>query len=275
MIHPPGHDIRLVQGDERSLPVARVVGTHEWAVRARVLKRDARSSVLAGDSPSGEVVVKSIPLDRPKDALARLVGSTRLSRQWRGSELLAGAGINAARHLALWRGRDEGGRLIESLAIELVRGPMLLRCLAQDNLRPRQARIELARAAGALVARMIQAGLFNRDQKPSNIIVTSAEPPETPERLVLLDPVGVRPLGLMNRQSARRRMLFALLVEPIGCDLDVPMRLRMEAMHACARALGAPRNAVRADFREIDQMLFEHGDPTPDINPLDEVRQSP
>ncbi len=263
--------------------MARALMSSAWRDGARVLKREGGAEVLAGESVAGPVVVKSMRGSGGIGvALSRLLRRSRLERECAGGERLARAGIDVAPFLALWRWRDERGDAVESLAMRRIEGPTLLQAMADPPADPAQ-RIALARAAGGLVARMLAAGLFNRDQKPSNIIVQGnggggggggggGSGSDAP-RLVLLDPVGVRRPGLTGNAKARRRMLFSLIVEPIGCGLDVPMRWRLEAMRAALGPVAAARGSfaastVRADFRAIDQMLFDHGDPTPSINPL-------
>jgi tRNA A-37 threonylcarbamoyl transferase component Bud32 len=266
--------IRAALAATEAQALARALTSAAWCDGARVLKKEAGAEVLAGDSAAGGVVVKSLrDSPGPANAIARLMRRSRLEREWSRSERLARAGIDVAPMLALWRWRDERGGWVESLAMRRVEGPTLLEAIANPP-SELSARSALARAAGELVARVLAAGLFNRDQKPSNIIVARRDDGAGAGApvLVVIDPVGVRSRGPMRASVARRRMLFSLIVEPIGCGIDVPMRPRMEAMHACVSRLtgtgpGDVRRVVREDFRAIDQMLFEHGDPTPRTDP--------
>jgi hypothetical protein len=282
VIVPASQHIRVIRSSPDAQALLRTLSDPAWAAAARVLKRDERSTVLRGDTPLGPVVVKSM-LARPGLAgvVARATNRTRLARQWRGATLLRDRGFITPTPLALWRGVDAQGRPVESLALTWLEGDTLLHLLARAIEDPTSLdharRVALATAAGAHVARTLHAGLFNRDGKPSNLLVLAPAPGTAASHgaeptIAVLDPVGVRPLGLLRRDRARRRMLFSLIVEPIGCGIDVPMRPRMEAMHACVSRLtgtgpGDARRVVREDFRAIDQMLFEHGDPTPRIKP--------
>lgn len=270
--------LRAAASDAERL--ANALSDPAWKAAATILKRDRESSVLTGNSALGAVVIKSMSIGGSRHAVSRLLGRTRLLREWRGNRLAADAGIAVAPLLALWRSRDTGGILTESLAMRRIEGQTLLEAMAAPSMNPAE-RLVLARAAGGLVARMLAAGLFNRDQKPSNIIISREEGGHAASgpRLVLLDPVGVRRLSFTSVTVARRRMLFSLIVEPTGCDIDVPMPWRLAAMHAALGSLAAgtsarARSTVRADFRAIDQMLFEHGDPTPSINPLRSLPRS-
>lgn len=266
--------IRAALAAPEAQALARALTSAAWRDGARVLKKEGRAEVLTGDSVAGGVVVKSLrDSSGPANAIARLLRRSRLEREWSRGERLAHAGIDVAPMLALWRWRDEHGGWVESLAMRRVEGPTLLEAIANPP-SELSARSALARAAGDLVARVLAAGLFNRDQKPSNIIVARRDGDQSADApvLVVIDPVGVRPRGITSARVARRRMLFSLIVEPIGCGIDVPMRPRMEAMHACVSRLAGSdrsttRRVVREDFRAIDQMLFEHGDPTPRIDP--------
>lgn len=296
VIVPASQHIRVIRSSPDAQTLLRTLSDPAWAAAARVLKRDERSTVLRGDTPLGPVVVKSM-LARPGLAgvIARATSRTRLSRQWRGATLLRQRGFITPEPLALWRGVDTQGRPVESLALTWLEGDTLLHLLARAIEDPTSLdharRVALATAAGAHVARTLHAGLFNRDGKPSNLLVLtpdaapgSAASQSAEPTIAVLDPVGVRPLGLLRRDRARRRMLFSLIVECLGCGLDPGVRARLGAMHASLHTHAAPRKAgaaspgtaqagaasrevVRRDYRLIDQMLFEHGDPRPRVDP--------
>lgn len=253
----PRNQPRIIKAAGALAPaVAMHCATREWADGASVLKRDAGSWVLAGGSPAGPVVVKSMPADRPADALKMLFGRTRLLRQWQGAEVLARLRIPAARPIALWRSKDPQGRIIESLATEWLQGETVLHRVAS----PSASLDTLARDVGRLTGRLAGLGWFNRDHKPSNLMVLEGG------GIALLDTVAIRRAA---PRAALTRMLFTLLVEPIGCAVRVPARLRAVVMLAACRELGFSGEDRRVLRRRIEQRLSRHGDPRPKVNPLD------
>ena len=125
---------------------------------------------------------------------------------------------------------------------------------------------DLARRAGELTARLAAAGLFNRDHKPSNIIVEHERPgaPKSPG-LVLIDTAGVTRLGARRPE----RMLFNLVVEFVGTRTLPRRTLLMRALRAYLdHANGSTRGTPRAVWDEVERLLAEHGDPTPKDDPL-------
>ena len=285
---PQASTIRVVrQGHPLGGELARHVCEPGWQAQATELKRTGRSLVLRGPGlkdvapdrvAADRLLVKALDLHSPKDWLASGLGLTKLDRQWRGAQRLARAGFATPLPLVQFRGR--AARRVGCLLLAYVEGPTLLEVMARPG---SHELLALARAVGRHVGLMLRAGLFNRDHKPSNLLVAGAsrdarhatrtlEEHESDgrARVVVLDPVGVRWVGRSARAlaRARRRMLFALLVEPLGVGIEVGLRWRLETMHACAAVLGLPRRVVREDFRAIDQILFEHGDPTPTHDPL-------
>ncbi len=253
--------------------VAALVSSGAWLERATVLKRDKRSSVLAGRIDSLPVVVKCLLLDRPHHAFAMLLARTRGHRQWRGARLLASRGFASPELLVLSRGKRAGGLLawgrnfIETIVMERVEGPTLLEVIAGrapeiDAAAPRHTK--LARAAGELVAAMSRAGLRNRDLKPSNIIVTPSPHPVAAHRpftLVQIDTVGVE----RRTDADRSEMLFRLFVECVGTGNTPRRALRWRA--ALAATDNEPARA-RVLWRDVEARLRRHGDPTPRVNPL-------
>lgn len=296
---PQVSTIRVVRpGHPLGGKLVRHVCETRWIAAATELKRTGRSLVLRGpglgttpgttpgSGAAGRVLVKALDLSGPRDRLASWLGLSKLDRQWRGAQRLVRAGFATPEPLVQFLGRSVGhaggdgpaGKRVGCLVLAYVEGRTLLEVMARPG---SQEPVPLARAVGTHVGLMLRAGLFNRDHKPSNLLVPTAMSEPTSFRtnvrdadgrgaVVVLDPVGVRRVGRSTRAlaRARRRMLFALLVEPLGVGIEVGLRSRLETMHACAAVLGLPRRVVREDFRAIDQMLFEHGDPTPEHDPL-------
>ena len=239
--------------------LAREAGWPGWAEGALVLKSSGGSSVLAGETRAmgagGWVVVKTMAW-RARDRASALAGRTRLARQWRGAELLAGV-APCARVLALWRGVDGGGRAVESLAMERVAGRTLLE-VARDGDGP--ARSDGALLAGRVARRVWDAGLFNRDHKASNLMA--------PARggLLMIDTVGVR---RARRGDDPAEMLAKLLIEANGAGVRVRPADRGRVLRGWFGADGEGGGAERRRLRaRIERILERHGDPTPKDDPF-------
>lgn len=255
--------LRVLRSSVADAPgVARAVCDPGWLGGAAALKRTPRSIVLAGeasvDGARAGVVVKALALDRPKDALSRVAGVTRGLRQWRAATALVARGIASERPLVLFRGRA-GRRTVETIVTLRLSGQSLITHLARRNLSSRQEH-ELAGRIGELVRRMLDAGLFNRDHKPSNIIVVPA--PGRTLAPVVIDPVGVRRARPWEgRDGLMARMLASLIIEPIGVGAAPPLSLRLRVLRS---ALGdVDRAALRAMWRRIEELVQAHGDPRP------------
>jgi tRNA A-37 threonylcarbamoyl transferase component Bud32 len=239
--------------------LAMELGSERWVERAETLKRSGASAVLAGRASCGEVVVKCQRLPgRVGEARSRLMAS-RLARQWRGAERLRGAGIATAGTLMLWRGRDAGGALVECLAMERLKGRSLLHWAA-DAGAGRAERAALARGVGELTGRLVSGGLFNRDHKPSNVVVLRVEPSV---RLALVDTVGIR----KATRGGTARMLANLLYEVIGTGTTLDARERALVWRGVA-ASGPGWLGYRAVRREVEALLASHGGMRPEDDPL-------
>lgn len=275
MVGPPVKQVRIVRAgagvDGAALGAA--VGRPEWAGLAHPLKRDGRTAVFHGPVPvSGgteQVVVKCLRLDSARVRLGALVGRTRLSRQWRGAERLARAGIETARPLVLARGVDAAGERVEALILEWSAGTTLLHAASQSvhatscggarcDVRGEH---ELADEAGRLVGRLVRAGIFNRDHKASNVIVRRED--ERPV-LMLIDPVGIRG----RRAGGETVMLAKLAIECMGVGMLPRRGLLMRAVIGCARELGRDRAWRRRTWRVVEYVIGGHGDPRPKDDPL-------
>lgn len=262
----PVRVVRAVRGEDAAAwAVALADGA--WLDAARTLKADGGSRVVAARLRGREVVVKTRQL---RGAWARLkcaLGRGKGDRHWRGAALLAGKGVATARVLALARATIDGQES-ELLVMEFVPGPTLLGVMADvragrergggPGVREQHA---LARAVGAQVAQM--GDLFNRDHKPSNLIVRSGG-------VVLIDCEGVRRAVI----PGAARMFASLLIEPTGCGVPPRRALRMRALLAWAEA-GDPRGgraahraAARELWAEAARVVSHHGDPTPRVDPL-------
>jgi tRNA A-37 threonylcarbamoyl transferase component Bud32 len=261
MVVPPTQGVRVVRSrvsNPRAL--AAEVGDPAWSASAKVLKRDGRTAVLEGrvtvDGRARDIVVKVMRADRPKDRLARRLGGTRLMRQWSGAALLERAGIATPACLALWR--SAGG--VECLAMERAEGRTLLHEMARAGI-PVRDRHALAGEAGRLVAQLVRAGVFNRDHKPSNIMVRwdGAGP-----RLSLIDTAGIR----RRRAGGETVMLAKLVIECLGVGARPRTPIMMRALCVCATELGWDRARRRRTWKLVEYVISAHGNPRPKDDPL-------
>lgn len=235
---------------------------------AQTLKMAVGAGVYRSTMLGRPVVVKIRLACGPVERLKLLTRTGRAWRQWRGAEVLARAGVPAAGPLAIAVEPTAAGPR-EWLVLEALPGRTLLAHAADVHagrgvLTPR-AQHALASAAGALAGAIDRAGLFNRDLKPSNVIVTSLGTGGGGPVLAVVDTVAVR------RGRGLARMLHALAVEPLGVGALPRRGLLMRALHA-AEPDKARRHAL---WREVARSLEAHGDPTPVDDPLEGERGSP
>lgn len=227
---------------------------------AKALKIEGGNSVCAATMLGREVVVK---VWRHSSLAARfklLTRSTRAHRHWRGAAWLSSHGFATASPLLLATARGNQD-LIEYLVMEQLQGPSLLEEMDAPSL-PRALHHRLAGAVGRQAAQLVLAGRFNRDHKPSNLIVTNDGP-------ALIDTVAIRRCPRAHRASLVR-MLASLVIEPMGMGCLPRRALLMRGLtEAAATVVGrGPTAAERKDlWRNIARRVFAHGDPTPRVDP--------
>lgn len=236
------------------------LGSSAWLSRARVVKTDDRSSVLSGEVAGRGVIVKTLVTNPVRSRAPASIGKTRLNRQWRGAEMLIERGFPTVEPVLMWQGRSSRGHYAETLVMERVEGRTLLGALAGGALALGTQR-ELAEEAGRLTARLVKAGLFNRDHKPSNIILRDGAS-NGRGRLVLIDTAGVTRLGSHRPE----RMLFNLIVECVGTGTLPRRSVLLAGVKAYVDQVGD--GEWREIWRAVERMLAEHGDPTPKDDPL-------
>lgn len=206
------------------------------ASRARVLKAGRGRGVLGTELVGRRVVLKFWDTDLYLRLKGRL-NAGRAARHWRGAAWLEQQGLRTARCLAIARtviAPGEGRRAIhrEWLVMEELRGMSLLDHLTGGSLSVRQEH-DLARAVGRLIALIERAGRYNRDSKPSNLIVL--EPWNGEPAIAMVDCVAIRrqrPLGIGRRDVGS--MLASVVVEtiPLGCRPRRTLLLRgLLALH--------------------------------------------
>lgn len=234
------------------------------------------------DAPAN-VVLKIRPLVSPLSRLKAILGLGRAERHIRGAGLLALAKIPTARTLAGGLLRADGA-LCEFVAMERLEGQTLLRALLEASTGgiPVKLQHALARAAGHLVAELARNRLFNRDHKPSNIIVMgefSASPrtdgtsvPLSSPRLALIDPVGVRREWSGNPTGELREMMSKMYIEALGCAVPPRRALCMRALTEIVgyefRDRAVRSRAIREAWTACRRIIESHGDPRPKTNPL-------
>lgn len=275
MIAPPDARTRILHSViAKPHALALAIASPEALAAAQILKDDRRATVLRmDDTPCGAVVVKTRLLNRFRDRLDTLLRRTQLERQIRGARTLQRIGVATAEPLLLVRGVDRAALTArESLVTRALPGRTLLHLM--DDSAGRQVHAPsfdvqraVAHTLGCQLQRFAAAGLFNRDHKPSNLIVMFDD---SPPEIAVIDTVAIR------RDRVRDgglRMLTSLMLEPIGCGCPPPRTMRMRTLIAAttddSHPRGAPLIARKAAWRAVAQAIHEHGDPRPRVNPLD------
>lgn len=274
-----------------------------------ILKRDEHTLVTRLHASPQPIILKLQTPDSPFDHLKALFRQSRLWRQYRNARWLIDHHLPTAQPLAMLSLRDHR-HLPQGtyLAMHALDGQTLLEHLDQIARLPAitvgdavRAQHALADAAGALVANLLRAQppkarpRYNRDHKPSNLIVTAISPDRA--ELAIIDTVAIDPHPAFAHPTLPlRRMLFALIVEPLGCGILPRRALLMRGLYAYLRrewaidpgfpSMSQPprdqppvalsgltfdqwaRDSVRSLWPAILQTLNTHGDPRPRVNPL-------
>lgn len=245
---------------------------------APALKREGRGGGGVYRLPGApcDAIVKVIPLDSLWARVKSLLRLSRAWRQWRGTALLTDAGVPTARCIAL--ARAPGADL---LVLQALPGLTLLEHLARPAV-PLAEERRIIDAVARTLAALDAGGLFNRDGKPSNIIITpaAAAGPEA----VVIDAVGVSRRGTRPPDLLLARMLASLVIEPTGCGVPPRLALRRRFLR---EVLGAQWNgtgeadpddfhpweaaSARGLWRLVGDLIAAHGSPTPSTNPLGAV----
>ena len=203
------------------------------------LKRDGPNLVLASDS----LVVKVRTISGIFDRLRTRFGRGRLARQAAGATTLAPIGILTAQVLGHGTAQIFNNPC-ELLVMQRLPGVSLL-ALMQNPRTPIATEHAIADALGKQIAQMTMAGWFNRDHKPSNLIVqigsaatsTISNTPDTPT-IAIIDTVDILPIKPRHKfLAAAVRMLTSLLLEPTGCNCPPRRALRRRVLLALHREL--------------------------------------
>ena len=205
---------------------------------ASPLKEEGDNATMVARLDGHDVVLKRWRLLTLWDRLKHIARASRAWRQWRGAELLNASGIPAARCLAIARSGT-----FAWLIMELVPGRSLLEHLAgvaRVQLSPRQQHA-LARAIATMLARLETSGIYNRDGKPSNLLVSGFDAGGHAQ-LVVIDTVGVRARCPANGAIT---MLKNLCMEPLGHHCLPRKALMARVIHELLRAPSVPLRSQR------------------------------
>jgi hypothetical protein len=250
---------------------ARVLADPAWEKAAECLKHDGAVDVRRASLLGREVVVKRWVLDR-RGVVKSHLGLSRGFRHWRGAAWLSRHGFRTATCHALLRGVYAEGAM-ECLVMEALPGRSVLQHLANGGLGVR-AEHAVARELGRLVVRLTRLGRFNRDGKPSNLIVTRYDP--TGAEVGVVDTVGIRRNVWFDSEEPIPS-LARLLIEPIGVGACPRRALMMALLRGAAQEhFGGRLSASRAEYRTLRRASWEevreavalHGDPRPRVDPL-------
>ena len=253
----PSFRVQRVASGEEARAWGAALATFDRAA-ARVLKDDAGAAVLAGTMLGREVVVKRWTLASLGARLKSAAGMGRADRHWRNALWLRERGIGTARCLALATER-RGGALARWLVMEYVPGPTLLELMRSGRSRRQHA---AAREVGRQLADFAAVRAFNRDHKPSNLIVRDVGGGLDS---AVLDCVAIR------RGRRPERMLASLVIEPSGCGVPVRSALAMRVLGSFLgddRPDGAARAIRNRLWAAVSERVRAHSDPRPRVNPL-------
>lgn len=266
---------RVAPGEDGASWTHAIADAQLWD-SATVLKDEPGSSwVRRGRVCGRDVVIKARFLNtwsRRAKAAARM---GHADKQWRGAARLHRAGLLTA--TPIWQGLALcDGVACELLVLPYLEGPTLLELLlaASRGKGPSVARQHsIARAVGRTVPALLRARLWNRDHKPSNLIVMDADT-EVP-RIAIIDCVGIKKYGWFGiDESEGEHMAASLVTEPLGCGCPPRRALWMVGFRAMmdADARAADRESRHADMRvlldDILPLIPTAADARPRVDPL-------
>jgi hypothetical protein len=229
---PPTHDLSASRVD-RSIDaneMIRAIANADWSDGGTLLKDRPDGSVLRRPLLGRDLVFKTEPIDTLSRVLQSRAGRSRAHRAWNGARWLIEHELPTATPLALIVGRS-GPTRVECLVLESIDGHTLLEQLANETGSPRTH--ELADVVGRDIAKLFLAGRFNRDHKPSNLIVDPIEP-----RVTIIDTVAIRPIA--SGLEPLERMLASLVIEPTSLADADPWSFAERAARAAGAEIVAP-----------------------------------
>ncbi len=251
-------------GEDRGLWERRLAAMF-WTEGERI-KRDRKGREVwrvEAEGSAGPVAygVKARPLSGVRDRVRFRFGATDLGRSVLGSALLTARGFETPSVRVLGIVRTESG-WVEALVTDWVEGRTLLSAWADPD---GGDRLTLAHRAGAHVGLLALHGVFNRDAKPSNVVIDSDG------GFVMVDVGGARLSG-GDRERELARMVAAQGFEPTGVGAQPGAGAVLACVRAALRALGGSSGPDRRTRRRVIELLRReikaHGDPAPKDDPL-------
>lgn len=269
MLRPPTEDIRVVR-----YATAFGYSAREWSAslrgvdwsRATRLKSNDRRSVWRATITIGgrahDCVFKVERMDTPWRRFRSFVRATKAHRQWRGAERVTKAGLATSSPIAVLRGRG-----VEVLVLAYLEGRTLLHVMAEGLSVPDERWLcgEVAETISALM----DAGLFHRDFKPSNLIVR-------PDGggIGLIDTEGIRSAVPGSRCSFIDPVVLSMMMdlyrEPTGSGVRPRGALQLRLCRAVDRADVEPLDPAlfKETIRAFGRRLPDPGDLRPEDDPL-------
>jgi len=262
------------------------ISARQWAdaiksfepARAVLLKADGPTRVWRAAMLGQDVVIKCWELSSFPSRVKALFGGGRGDRHWRGAQWLLAHGERTAEPLALaieyggvphhepqWNQGTGPGRgwPQQWLVMRAIDGPTVLELIADSKL-PVAQQHSLAVELGTQVNRIVKQGRYNRDHKPSNLIVEHLD--ESSARVAIIDCVAINRCTRENDLGSLR-MLSSLIIEPIGCEVRPRRTLMMRAIRGFI-GLRAGHAVVGYWWERIGKHLAAKGDLRPRSNPL-------
>jgi hypothetical protein len=249
-----------------------------WADAATVLKEDRGSWVRRANLLGRDVVVKCRELNTIGRRFKHAIGMGHGAKHWRGAERLCRANIRTGAMCVSARANVDG-RLCELLVVEFIPGQTVLQLL-DDIARGMGPSVRtqhtIATAVGETIPALLRAGWYNRDHKPSNLVVMPS--PDNRVDIAIIDCVGIRKYGWMGIDECEaEEMLASLVIEPLGCGCSARRALWARTLMGAGwehTESGRPRlREVREAIECVKAFVEGHGDPRPRVNPLAENRQ--
>jgi hypothetical protein len=257
---------RSVNGEDAAA-WAGALADPSWHAGSLTLKEGDGSWVKRAVLRGREVVIKCRPVFRADDRLKLILRASRGDRQWNGAEWLASHGFATARPLALATG-DVDGMRAELLVTEFIKARSILEHLAARDLSARDEH-ELCRALARLIAGLIKHGRYNRDGKPSNLLVVRT--PQGTLDVATIDTVAIRQTGPASH-ARLVAMLASLVIEPIGVGAEPRRSLKARVVKGVVELLGNDRGRRHIERLElwwhVSERVQLHGDPRPRVDPL-------
>ncbi len=232
-------------------------GAREWEEKLRGLRASRDSEAIKGGTvlvwdDGGTKLVRKVRCVRGVfDRFKCAIGRGRLARQWDGAVWLREHGFATGVPRALGMGTTEAGR-VEVMVLEYVEGETLIDLLADAAGRSGAVEkvAEIAAALAGTIAAMVRAGRFNRDFKPSNLVVTDVD---GQVGVAQIDTAAIRGCEARRLDSAPVHMLTCLMLEPTGCGCPPTARQQVRVVRDLIRAWNADSDDDEELSREVEK----------------------